>query len=266
MTRLALNRHEGPLRLLKALPGPAAGDPLEAVILHPPGGLAGGDEIETVIDVGPSARVLATTPGAQKWYRKGELGAGRLPARSLTRLTVADAGWLDWVPQPAILFDGADARQDLAIELASGATTIGWEILIRGRAAMGERFGSGRLGQTIRLAVDGELWWQEQWLADAGDRLYASAVGWRGCAVSATVWCAAPRAPDGRLAELLERWRAPLSGVLANGASRVVPGLVLARLLGNDSEAVFTGCRTLWRAARLSLTGTEPQSPRIWAT
>jgi urease accessory protein len=137
-TRLVHNRHEGPLRLLKAL---ASGDGrrLEAIIVHPPGGLVGGDDLAIEIALGAAAQVLATTPGAQKWYR------GETTATAATRITLAADARLEWLPQPAILFDRSRARQWLAIELDPAATCVGWEVLVRGRQAMGERHASGHI-------------------------------------------------------------------------------------------------------------------------
>lgn len=251
---------------MKALPGPRPGDPLEVVVLHPPGGLAGGDDVAVGLDLGPGCRVLATTPGAQKWYRKGGVGAGKTPATARSRLTVGDGAVLEWLPQPAILYDRADARQLLEIELAGNGLCIGWEILVRGRAAMGERFACGRIDQTVSIRVDGVSWWQDRLLADADDRLFDSPVGWRGRTVAATVWAGGAGA-GAAMTDLLAQWRQPTeAGSLLIGVSRVTPDLMLARLLGNDSEAVFEACRALWRSARNSLLGREGDSPRIWTT
>ncbi len=262
-TRLTGNRHEGPLRLLKALPGRQPDAPLEAIILHPPGGLAGGDTLTVAIAVEPAARVLATTPGAQKWYRQVRAGQS---AQALTRLQVGQRGWLEWLPQPAIVYDGADIRQQLDMSLAGDATLIGWEILVRGRSAMGERFARGRVEQRIRLTIDGAEAWSEQLAVAADDRWFDSPVGWRGCTVAATVWCALPAIGDDVVAGLLAAWRETLAGQALGGATRVMPGLLLARVLGHDSEAVLASCQALWRSARISLRGEVGDEPRIWCT
>ena len=190
-TRLISNRHSGPLRLIRALP--VADGSCHAVLIHPPGGLVNGDTLDIGIAVGESARVLCTTPGAQKWYRS--TGA---TARSTTALRVARGGVLEWLPQPAIVYDGARAEQQVKFDLAGGAMMIGWECLVLGRQAMGERFACGGLRQSLSLSIDGRLVWAERTVAQAGDRLFASPLGWRGHCVSATVW-AAGRFPQGLL-------------------------------------------------------------------
>ncbi|MGE0798900.1 MAG: urease accessory protein UreD [Lautropia sp.] len=260
VTRLAHNRHDGPLRLLKALAS-EDGQGVEAVIVHPPGGLAGGDSLDLAIELGAGCRVLATTPGAQKWYRADA------PAQSQTRLAVGAGALLEWLPQLAILFDGARADQRLAIDVAADGACIGWEQLARGRAAMGERFGSGTLAQSIELAVAGRLIWREQLVAAASDPLFGSPLGWNARRAAASVWCCAPALPAERLARLRDRWRDLLAAsVCEAGATLVADGLLLAKLLGNDNEALQSACTALWQAARISLTGDAGAPPRIWRT
>ncbi len=272
-TRLVHNRHHGPLRLLKALGG-EDGRRLEAVIVHPPGGLVGGDSLTLDLHVSPGARVLATTPGAQKWYR------GEVTAVSSTALTIDRGAALEWLPQPAILFDRAQARQAVAVELDREASCTGWEILIRGRGAMGEFLGSGHIDQTLTISVAQSLLWQERLFADAADRLFDSPLGWDRRTMAASVWCCAPSLAPDRLSELRDRWRELLAGAddlqaakasagsraPSGGASIVAGGLLLAKLLADDSEQLMTLCQSLWRAARKSLEGSEGSLPRIWRT
>ncbi len=274
-TRLACNRHQGPLRLLKTLRS-EDGRRLEAVLVHPPGGLVGGDSLRLDLVLGGGARVLATTPGAQKWY-----GRSGQPASADTRLALDDGALLEWLPQAAIVYDGAHARQSLAVALSRGAAFIGWEVLVRGRTAMGERFASGRIDQVLAIAIEGVPIWQERLFADAADRLFDSPLGWDGRLAAASVWCCAPSLAPARLADLRDRWRrlidageaaapatgaAPRSAVLDGGATIPAPGLVLAKLLGDDSEMLAACCRALWRTARGCVEGDDGSLPRIWRT
>ena len=263
-TRLVHNRHSGPLRLLKALPS-GDGRRLEAVIVHPPGGLVGGDTLAIDLELGNGARILATTPGQQKWYRS------ETPAVACTRITLAAGACLEWLPQPAILFDQAHARQALAIGLDSTATCVGWEVLVRGRAAMGERIARGHVDQTLSLSVGQRLLWQERLHADAANRLFDSSLGWAGRRIAASVWCCAPALAADRLRELRDGWRSLLAGPgeqrgLRGGATLAADGLLLAKLLGDDCEQLMATCRALWRAARVSLEGEGGTEPRIWRT
>src|SRR5215208_7145874 len=65
--------HEGPLRILQSL-YPEGDGVCHNVIVHPPGGLVGGDTLEIAVRVREGAHGLITTPGATRFYRSdGEL-------------------------------------------------------------------------------------------------------------------------------------------------------------------------------------------------
>ncbi len=267
VTRLVHNRHEGPLRLIRALPLPDGR--CQAVIVHPPGGLVGGDRLRIDLTLEPGASVLCTTPGAQKWYRSP--GAA---ATATTRIDVGPAARLEWLPQPAIVYDAARVEQSIDFELSEDARMIGWECLVLGRAAMGERFSSGALRQRLSLSVAGAPRWVEHTAARAGERLFTSPLGWAGRTVACTVWAVAP-APVLDDA-VLEDWRACLAQActdaagpgarLLAGATRATPGLLAARLLADDSEAVMRVAQALWARARPVVLGADSAPPRIWAT
>jgi urease accessory protein len=266
-TRLVDNRHEGPLRLIRALPGEAGR--CDAVIVHPPGGLVGGDRLDLELVLEPGAHVLCTTPGAQKWYR-----STGPTARASTRIEIGAGAALEWLPQPAIVYDAACVAQSIDLALAPDARAIGWECLVLGRAAMGERFARGSLRQRLSLARGGVPLWAEHTVADAGDRLFASPLGWGGRTVACTVWAAAPdeRLDDG----LRERWREALADACASpegraarlegGATRPARGLLGARLLADDSQATMRVAQALWALARPAVLGAASAPPRIWAT
>jgi urease accessory protein len=266
-TRLVHNRHQGPLRLIRALPLDDGG--CQAVIIHPPGGLVGGDTLDLELAVGEGARVLCTTPGAQKWYRSsGPTACAR------TRLTVGAGGAIEWLPQPAIVFDRARVDQSIEVALAADARTLGWECLVLGRAAMGERFASGALRQRLALAVGGVTRWAEHTAARADDRLFASPLGWGGRTVACTVWAAAPGDAIGDA--LRDAWREGLAAECARpearqvrleaGATRPTPGLLVARLLADDAQVAMRLAQALWAWARPAVLGAACAPPRIWAT
>ena len=122
-TVMTERNHFGPLRILKPL-YPEGEAICHAVIVHPPGGIVAGDTLAVDLHVDSGAHALATTPGAQKWYRS--TGA---TASAITRLCVGDDGTLEWMPQETMVFNGAQAKQTLEITLAPKARFFGWEML-----------------------------------------------------------------------------------------------------------------------------------------
>ena len=266
-TQLVRNRHEGPLRLIRALP--LSDGRCQAVIVHPPGGLVGGDQLDLDIRLNDGAQVLCTTPGAQKWYR-----AVRGGARACTRITAGVASRIEWLPQPTLVYDAAQVDQSLDIELAPDARMIGWECLVLGRAAMEERFLHGFLRQSVSVSVAATPVWAERTAVAAGDRLFASPLGWGGRTVACTVWAVAASAQI--TDECREDWRSLIAQYVDSkagqrvrfegGVSRVAPGLMMARLLADDAETVMTVAQGLWACARPSVLGAGSAAPRIWAT
>ena len=110
-TVLAERRSEGPLVVQKPL-YPEGPELCHAIVVHPPGGIAGGDELSLAVKC--EGQALLTTPGATKWYRSG----GPL-ARQKLRFDVEGA--LEWLPRESIVFDGALAELEYEVRLAAAA-------------------------------------------------------------------------------------------------------------------------------------------------
>ncbi|MCB2116180.1 MAG: urease accessory protein UreD [Rhodobacteraceae bacterium] len=128
--RLRDLRQEGSAKAI--LPHSGGSEP-EVVFLNTSGGLTSGDRLSYAADLGPGVRVTATTQTAERAYRAGE-GAAQLDVR----FRVGAGGWLDWLPQETILFEGARLDRRTGIELAEGAGCLMLETVVLGRAAMGE--------------------------------------------------------------------------------------------------------------------------------
>ena len=160
-------------------------------LLHPPGGVVGGDVLDVAVHAGPDSRVLITTPAANKLYRS----AG--PCAQLTQTLRVDAGaQLEWLPQPTIAFAGVHARVATRVDLAPGGRFIGWEILCLGRPDSGERY-AGQLGMALELWQDGAPLWLERARYD-GTALLDAPFGLRGHCVSGTLLATPLAAPDVR--------------------------------------------------------------------
>lgn len=258
-TVLCDNRHVGPLRVQKAL-YPEGDAVCQTLLLHPPSGIAGGDQLRIAATLDATAHAQLTTPGAGKWYRS----AGAEASQQID-FSVADGAVLEWLPQESIVFDGARARMATRVTLAADSRYIGWDILCLGRAAAGERFTHGRVNLFCRIERAGQPLWLERGGFAGGDAMLASPAGWAGASVCGTLLCSFPELPQ-QAADLLATCRAVAPADGAAHALTAPPGLLLARYLGANSEAARLWFTELWKILRPACCGRPAVIPRIWHT
>ncbi|MCG6873588.1 MAG: urease accessory protein UreD [Betaproteobacteria bacterium] len=254
-TVLAARRHAGPLVVQKPF-YPEGEAVCHAIVLHPPAGIAGGDDLELSARSAGGAHALLTTPGAGKWYRS----AGSW-ARQRLDFDVAEGACLEWLPQETIIYDGALARLETEVRLAGDACYLGWEILCLGRTGSGEAFQRGTCRLRTTVLRDGKAQWLERGIIDGGGELLDARVGLGGQPVCGTLIVAAPVLA----AELIAACRVPQPSVGA-GAVTCLPGTLVARYLGPSSEAARRYFARLWGIIRPEVLGRTATVPRIWAT
>jgi urease accessory protein len=258
-TLLRENRHSGPLRVQKAL-YPEGESVCQTILLHPPSGIAGGDQLRIAATLDAGAHAQITTPGAGKWYRS----AGAEAAQHLD-FTVGEGAVLEWLPQETIIFDGARAHMETRVSLAADSRFIGWDILCLGRAAAGERFMQGRFDLFYRIDRTGQPLWIERGGFAGDDDMLHSPAGWAGATVCGTLLCTFPELPQ-QAAGLLESCRAIAPADAGSHALTALPGLLVARYLGANSEAARLWFAELWKILRPAGIGRPAVIPRIWNT
>ncbi len=236
---------KSPLRLL--FPTPEAGEPLQAALVNTAGGLAGGDLLAARVALAPGAAALVTGPAAEKVY--GSLGPTSAIA---TRLEVGEGAALEWLPQEAILFDGARLDRRTEAHVAPGGVLLAVESLVLGRIARGEAWRRGTAREGWRLHLDGRLAWADAIALDAAARDAPFALD--GAEALGLMLLAAPDAARHR----------DLARDLTSGqASLPRPGLLLLRFLGS-AGAVRAGITAAIPAMRAAALGRPPTLPRLW--
>lgn len=251
-TRLAEREHRGPLRVQKPLypEGPRI---CHAIMIHPPGGVVGGDRLAVKVVAGPAAHAFLTSPGAAKWYRAN----GKLSSQEV-RIEAGPGAAVEWMPQESIFFNDARVQLTHQVELAADASYISSEILCFGRSAAGERFDRGAIGQHTQIRRGGKLVWWEQGAMRGGSAAMDSVLGLNGASVCATLIGVGKPLPR----PLLEAMRA-LDPALAVSQ---VKSVLVARYLCGDSEQARRVITAAWQTLRPHLLGCAAPVPRIWQT
>ncbi|MEO8542668.1 MAG: urease accessory protein UreD [Burkholderiaceae bacterium] len=253
--------HKGPLRILQSL-YPEGDAICHNVLVHPPGGLVGGDTLEVQISADTGAHGLVTTPGATRFYRSE--GA---PALQHTRIRLSPGARLEWLPLEAICYSGCLAENRLEMDLAPGAELMGWDLTALGLPAAHQPFNTGNLLQHIELKDR----WRERGRIDAHDvRLMDGPLGLAGQRCVASIFlCSGDKLQRPRVQQLLDGARAVIDEHAARalaGATSPNDHVVLVRMLSPMVEPAMLLLRRIrdeWRRVAWHCTG---QPPRIWST
>jgi urease accessory protein len=258
---LGLDRHRGPLRVLRRL-YPEGDAVCHQVLVHPPGGIVGGDRLAVDLSLGAGSHALLTTAGATRFYRS----AG--PTATQTVVARVDAGArLEWLPLETIAYPGCRVDNRLRFELAEDAQMIGWDVLALGLPAAGAPFDRGSFDQTIELPG---LWLEHGAIAGDDALLLDSPLGLAGRRALATLWLASGRPlPAALTAALLDDARTAIAASAlapSAGVSAQDPRLLVLRALAPRVEPALQLLQAAWGAWRARAWQLAPCPPRVWRT
>jgi urease accessory protein len=227
-------------------------DWLEAVALNSSGGVAGGDRLEWSYAVEPGASATFTSQAAERFYRALPDDP---PAHLRAHLHIAAAAAAEWLPQESILFDRAALDRVLDVEMAENGWFLGIESLVFGRAASGERVGTARLADTIRVRRAGRLVLHDavRLAGDVASALTHPATARGGAAVATLVHVA----PDAEAR--LDAFRAAVAEAPAETGASAWNGMLVGRIVARDGASL----RATMVAALASLRGGRAL-PRVW--
>jgi urease accessory protein len=238
--------HEsGSLRV--RFPSPEA-DGLSAVFVNTAGGVAGGDRFDIDIAAGEGSRLTLTTAAAEKIYR-----AASTPAQLNISLKAAAGAHLGWLPQETILFDRARVSRRIDIDLAESASLVLCEIVVFGRAAMGEQMRQGEFIDRWRIRRGGRLVFAEtvRLDGDIGAKLANSAIAKGGVAIGTALIMPGDEALVERIRTLSDMFGGEVGISAWNG-------FAMARFCAQDAARL--------RADMMAVLGRASGSalPRLW--
>jgi urease accessory protein len=255
-TALTRRSHHGPLQVQRPF-YPDGGRACHVYVLHPPGGLVGGDRLTIQLEAEAGAEAVLTTPAATKFYRtQGDEASQQVFVR------VHAGGALEWLPQETIVFGGASAKSTLDVDVQRGGHFAGWEITCLGRPASGDRFERGRYVQSMNIRLDGRPVALERSEFEGGARALSQRSGLAGNAVVGAFVAVTERQ------ELADRIRSvlpePTETDLFSASMR--RGVLVCRYLGGSAMRARSGFERAWTVLREALLGEASPAPRIWAT
>ena len=254
-TALVHRRHQGPLMVQSAFH--PEGAPCHVYLLHPPGGVVGGDALELDVALEAGAHALLTTPASTKLYRSV---AG--PSRIEQQVQVSEAACLEFLPAENIAFDGACCRSGVLLDLAGTSRAMAWDAWVFGRPASDISFDTGELFTSLRVRIDGVDMLDERTRIEGGSAWFGEPWGLGGHPATATL-VAYPATES-----TLEAARSLAgSGVVeCEMGATLLDGLLVTRVIAGSLRGLREAMEAWWRTLRPEVIGREAVAPRIWAT
>lgn len=254
------HEHHGPLRVLKSL-YPEGEQVCHNILVHPPSGLVGGDELLIDINLQYSSHALITTPGATRFY-----GSDAKTALQQVHAHVAEAACLEWLPLEALAYNSCQAHNQVVFHLDPGSKLMAWDITALGLPHADQPFVSGQFQQHLEIAGV----WLERGLMDARDhRLLHSPLGLNGhsCQSSLVFAQGTAMSEDYRsqvvalAREVCESHRLRLQSGVSSPDARVV----VLRVMSDQVESAMELLRSVWLQWRSRCWQLPAVAPRIWA-
>ncbi|MBM3069994.1 urease accessory protein UreD [Lelliottia sp. RWM.1] len=247
-TLLQSARHVGPLTVQR--PFYPEEETCHLYLLHPPGGIVGGDVLNISVQLEAGCHTLITMPGASKFYRS----SGK-EARLEQHFTLAENATLEWLPQDSIFFPGANAALRSVFHLQTSSTLLAWELFCLGRPVINETFSLGTIESRLEVWIEGEPRLIERQHLKDGDLSSVANHPWIGTLLFYP-----------STEHHLETVREQLAPLENFAGATLTDGLMSVRFLSHDNLICQRVMREIWQSLRPLLTTKSPCSPRIWQT
>jgi urease accessory protein len=258
-TALTKRLHKGPLTVQKAL-YPEGPDICHAVIIHPPGGIAGGDQLSFEISLNEGSHAVLTTPAATKWYKSPNQRSSQT-----IHIILKGESRLDWLPQENLFFNAARADSTFRLEVAPESTAIGWEMMMLGRQASNESWNEGSLRLSTQITrPSGELLWVDRTLLKAASNLLEAPQALAGFKIYGLLWAVGSGCTQTLAEEIATSL--PFNRELRAGATCLQNGVLLLRVLSQRIEPLRQLLIDCWTQLRPAVNGLAAKPLRLWAT
>ena len=252
--------HQGPLRILQSL-YPEGDQICHNVLVHPPGGLVGGDTLDIQVNVAEGAHALVSTPSATRFYKSG----GQAALQQVTA-TLAPGARLEWLPLEAIAYNDCEATNRAIFNLAPSSELMAWDVTALGLPSSDMAFTKGHFQQ--HLEIPG-VWLERGNLRGDDTRWLNSPLGLAGqkCLAS-LVFASGNNIEPQRAAQALEAAREVLEAHplrLQAGVTCAHPQVIVLRVMSPLVEPSMNLLKQVWAVWRHTLWALPSTPPRIWS-
>ncbi len=252
-TFLSTRKHIGPLTIQR--PFYPEGDLCHLYLLHPPGGIVGGDQLSIEVNTDSNSSALLTTPGATKVYRTSDHKHSTINQNFI----VAEDSSFEWLPMETIVFPGANSQFSSKLLLSGNARIAAWEVYCLGRPAINESFDFGNLNFSLELWRDGMPILLDKLMIDKTE--LESVVGLRGFPVFGTFIISKTNK------KVLETVRTMMieTDSCVTGVTQI-EDIIIVRSLAKKTYLMQDLFKKIWQTIRPLVFNREATIPRIWAT
>jgi urease accessory protein len=267
-SRLKTVKRLGPLSVQKAF-YPQGPQCAHVYLLHPPAGIVSGDELHLIARLDKGAQVLITTPGASRFYRaRDDLSIGDPQQSQISTFHLDPQTRLEYLPQETLIYDGAEAFNQVDVYLQADSIYSGWEITCLGLPASGQPFVRGQFTQLSRIFCDEQLIYHDRITINAHNNLLHHPAGLAGNTVFGNFVLYPGNLTSGQRHELLEQIRILIIKLESENYLSVtdINGLLVIRYLGLQAQQCKLLFIEIWQQVRLYCDGNTVQQPRIWFT
>jgi len=247
-------KHFGPLRVQRAF-YPESSNICHSYILHPPGGIVGGDTLDISIELQKYSHAFVTTPGATKVYRSKKY------SEINNTLNLEQEATLEWMPQETLLFSDSWCKQKTTINMHKSSNLCFWDIVCFGMPAINKKFTEGDFRQSLQINIDGKPILIEKNNITGSSDILSKKWGFQDYYIAGIL-----------VLYVTEKIDVEVYRVVASDYSSSIVGItqkgpfIICRALSDDAESMRKCFSAMWRVWRESVLGISAIKPRIWDT
>lgn len=220
-------------------------------LLHPSGGLVGGDRLVLFTHLEPGSCALLTTPGSSKFYSTNGMYALQEYTFNLQKNSI-----LEWIPQSSIFFSKTKAKIKTIFNLEEGSKIIAFEMLCFQNTRLHSN--PEEVDNFLQVVLPSSVGLRDRFRVNELD--YMSKLN--GFQISALFFAV----PSDEV--ILKKVRKLMKSMLNTyiGGATLLDELLIVKLLGNNNQKLNELLHSMWSVARLNIIGKKSVIPRIWFT